>query len=221
MDAPGDTQAATEVSRAEPEHVAPVRRRRRVRKFALGFVMLLALYFAFTFVQVWNASRTDSPRPSEAIVVLGAAQYDGRPSPALAARLDRAFELWEDGVAPRIVTTGSNMAGDRFTEAEAGAAYLIDRGVPADAIIAVEVGTNTWEELEATEERLSELGLSRVVLVSHPYHAHRVAQVADEVGLDASVVSTPGGAPLGRLLTEAAGASLGRLVGYRFLAELG
>jgi uncharacterized SAM-binding protein YcdF (DUF218 family) len=198
------------------------RRTRGVRRVAAVVVLVLAVaYPAVTFVQVWHAARVDERRPSDAIVVLGAAQYDGRPSPVLQGRLDTAAELWRAGVAPRIVTTGANQVGDRFTEAESGRRYLTEQGVPAEAIVAVPVGRNTWQELEATAAVLLAEGHEKVTLVSDPYHAYRIDQIADEVGLDGAVVSTPGSASLDRLLRETAGASLGRLVGYERLSRLG
>ena len=83
-----------------------------------------SLYVGVTFVQVWMASRHDGATKSDAIVVFGAAQYDGRPSPVLTARLDHALELWHEGLAPLIVVTGGKQPGDRFTEATASANYL-------------------------------------------------------------------------------------------------
>lgn len=194
---------------------------RRWRRLVAALAVLVVAYLGVTFVQVWRASRSDDPRPSDAIVVLGAAQYDGRPSPVFRARLDTAVDLWRAGVAPQIVTTGANQEGDRFTEAESGRSYLLELGVPEAAITAVPVGTNTWQELEATAEVLVPLGHGTVTLVSDPYHAYRVARIADAVGLDGAVVSTPGASSLGRLLQETGGASVGRLVGYERLSRLG
>lgn len=205
---------------AEP--TGPVRRARRVRagRVLVALAVMATAYVGFTFWQVWHAARTDTRRASDAIVVLGAAQYDGRPSPAFAARLDTALELYRQGLAPMIVTTGANQLGDRFTEADSGASYLHDRGVPDAAVRAVPIGTNTWEELDATAAVLRGLGHRRVVLVSDPYHAFRIDHVASEVGLDGVVVSTPGGAPFGRLVRETAGATVGRVVGYEVLSKL-
>ena len=93
---------------------------------------LVAGYYAVTLVQVYQTGRSDQARPVDAVVVMGAAQYDGRPSPQLAARLDHVVTLYDDGVAPLVVVTGGKQAGDRFTEAESSAQYLVDRGVPAD-----------------------------------------------------------------------------------------
>lgn len=216
----GDGFDPATVGVAEP--AAPDRRvRRRLGRIFVALAVLVLGYVAVTFWQVWQASRTDTPRASDAIVVLGAAQYDGRPSPVLQARLDTALALYRDGVAPLIITTGANQAGDRFTEAESGLAYLRDRGVPERALRAVPIGTNTWQELDATAQVLEGLGRSTVVLVSDPYHAYRVEHVAGEVGLDGVVVSTPGGAPFGRLVRETAGATLSRFVGYEALTGLG
>ena len=200
---------------------ARAHRRRWIGRFVLAAVLVLVGYLVLTFVQVLSASRDDDRVRSDAIVVLGAAQYDGRPSPVFQARLDTALRLYEDGLAPVIVTTGANQAGDRFTEAESGLAYLRDRGVPERALRAVPIGTNTWQELDATAQVLEGLGRSRVVLVSDPYHAYRVEHVADEVGLDGVVVSTPGAAPFGRLVRETAGATVSRFVGYGALTGLG
>ena len=104
-------------------------------------------YFAVSLFQVWSTGRTDQARPVDAIVVMGAAQYDGVPSPQLAARLDHVVELWPQGLAPLVVATGGNRPGDRFTEAQASAAYLTDRGVPADAILLEDQGTSSYESL--------------------------------------------------------------------------
>jgi uncharacterized SAM-binding protein YcdF (DUF218 family) len=214
----GSTSRAGAV--AEPAPTSGRARRRTIRAL-LGLAVLSGLYVSFTFWQVWHASRVDARRPSDAIVVLGAAQYDGRPSPVLQARLDTAYDLYERGLAPLVVTTGANQVGDRHTEAESGYDYLRDKGVPESALLAIPIGSNTWEELSATADELQARGGSSVVLVSDSYHAYRVDHVADEVGLDGVVVSTPGSAPLSRLLRETAGASVGRFVGYEALSKLG
>src|SRR3954469_8813970 len=108
---------------------------RIVLRIGLAIFTLVFVYLTVTFVQVWMASRRDEARPSDAIVVLGAAQYDGRPSKVLAARLDHAYDLYQAGIAPKIVVTGGRRTGDRFTEATAAATYLHRRGVPDNAIL--------------------------------------------------------------------------------------
>jgi len=147
--------------------------------------------------------------------VLGAAQYDGEPSPVLASRLDHAYALWDAGVADMVVTTGSNQPGDRFTEGYASYEYLLVEGIPDAELLVVTDGASSYEQLAATARQLRERDMSSVVLVSDPYHALRLRQIADQVGLDAVVSSTDGGSSIRQLLRETAAVSLGRILGYR------
>lgn len=188
---------------------------RRVRLAALAVVGLGFLYVGVTFIQVLVASGEDDRDPADAIVVLGAAQYNGEPSPVLARRLEHALELWDEGVAPLVVTTGSNQPGDVFTEGYAGFEYLRFAGIPEEELLVITDGSSTWEQLAATARQLRARELESVVLVSDPYHAFRLRQIAGEVGLDASVSSTDGGSSIRQLLRETAGVSLGRILGYR------
>jgi uncharacterized SAM-binding protein YcdF (DUF218 family) len=191
---------------------------------AVAIFTVIFLYLAVTFFQVWRSARRDDARPSDAIVVLGAAQYDGRPSPVLAARLDHALELYEQGVAPTIVVTGGRQPGDRFTEATAGATYLHEHGVPDDAILRETNGRSSWESLAAAGAFLEERDMTKVVLVSDPYHAARIEDIADEVGLDAVTSPTntspiSGGAEWKRFGTETLRVAAGRVFGYRRLEQ--
>lgn len=188
---------------------------RFIRRGVLVVVLVVVGYVGLTFLQVLLAAGEDDRSPADAIVVLGAAQYDGRPSPVLAGRLDHALELWQEGVADVIVTTGSNQPGDRFTEGFAGFEYLRFAGVPEEQILVVTDGDSTWEQLAATARVLRNEGLDRAVLVSDPYHALRLRQIADQVGLDAAVSSTDGGSSIRQLVRETAAVSLGRVLGYR------
>ena len=156
---------------------------------------------------------------------MGAAQYDGRPSPQLAARLDHVVELWPQGLAPLVVVTGGNIPGDRFTEAEASASYLAERGVPMDALLLENDGSNSYESLEGVAALLAERGLDEVLIVTDPYHALRSRLIAEEVGLNASVSSTDtsvvtGGESLRRHLQEAGGVAVGRIIGFDRLTRL-
>jgi len=156
-----------------------------------GAVLLLAVaYVGVTAVQVWSTSRRDERGPAEAIVVLGAAQYDGAPSPVFRARLDHALELWRSGVAPIVSVTGGGRPGDRSTEARAAADYLLARGMSDEDILREVEARNTWESLAATARFLRPRGLERVVLVSDPSHMHRIATIAEELGLEAEVSPT-------------------------------
>ena len=197
---------------------------RRVLRLAirLGAIAgaLSLIYLAVTFVQVWQASNRDEARASEAIIVLGAAQYDGEPSPVLARRLDHAAELYLDGIAPLVVVTGGRQPGDRFTEAGASAAYLEAHGVPGQAIEREVQGESSWESLAAAARFLRADGVTRVVLVSDPYHAMRIDGIAHDLGLDAVVSPSDGGAPLGSLLRETAAVAVGRVIGYDRLVQV-
>lgn len=176
----------------------------------LGF-----FYVGFNFLAVLVASGADQRQPVDAIIVLGAAQYDGEPSPVFQGRLDHAYSLWDEGIAPLIATTGSNQPGDRVTEGFAGFEYLRFEGVPETALLVITDGASTWEQLLATARQLRQRDLDSVVLVSDPYHALRLTQIADEVGLDASVSSTDGTTSIRNLARETAAVSLGRILGYR------
>lgn len=192
-----------------------------VRLVALAVIVAL-VYLAVIFAVVWHASGVDSRRHGDAIVVLGAAQYDGRPSPVLQARLDHAYELWKQHVAPLIVVTSGKQAGDRFTEAAAGARYLHGRGVPDSAILREVQGTSSWESLQAAARFLSQSGRTHVTLVSDSYHAARIADIAEELGLDAVTSSThllDGSAQWAKLAQETVRVAAGRVFGYDVLAR--
>lgn len=190
---------------------------RRAAIVGLGVLALGTIYLAVTFVQVWSDARLDQAGPADAIVVLGAAQYDGAPSPVLAARLDRAVELYEEGHARYVVVTGGRQEGDRFTQAAAGYRYLRERGIPDEVLLLEVDGTSTYSELAATARILDDRGLGSVLLVSDGYHSKRLLGIAGELGLDARVSPTSEGYGLRSLVRETAAVGLGRIVGYRRL----
>ena len=188
-------------------------------------VALLLGYYLITLWQVWSTGRSEQAQPVDAIVVMGAAQYDGRPSPQLAARLDHVVEIWPDGDAPLVVVTGGNQPGDRFTEAQASATYLIERGVPEGAILLENAGSDTIDSLDRVAAMLDERGLDTVLIVTDPYHALRSRMVAEEQGLTAYVSPTDtsvvtGTNSLTRHLKEAAVISVARIVGFSRLSGL-
>jgi len=188
-------------------------------------MMLAISYYAVTLYQVHSTARSDQARPVDAIVVMGAAQYDGRPSPQLAARLDHAADLWSVGIAKVMVVTGGNQPGDRFTEAEASANYLIERGVPAEAILQESRGHSSYASLDGVATLLHQRGLFRVLLVSDPFHSLRSRLIAQELGLVAYVSPTrtspvQGGAETAKEMEEAAGIAVGRIIGFKRLLSL-
>lgn len=180
-------------------------------------LVLGLVYLVVIAAQVVLSSRQDQREQVDAIVVLGAAQYDGTPSPALQGRLDRALELYQDGLAPRIVLTGAKQPGDRFTEAFAGYRYLTEQGVPEASLTIVDDGASTYESLAAASRVLRADGDDRVLLVSDSYHNRRLKGIASEVGLEAWVAPTEGSASAGQLAGETARVAVGELIGYRRL----
>jgi uncharacterized SAM-binding protein YcdF (DUF218 family) len=156
-----------------------------VSRVVAAAVLAAVLLIASTALAIWWTARQDSRPASEAIVVLGSAQYNGVPSSIFEARLEHAISLYEDGVAPVIVTVGGKADGDQFAEAEAGRDYLAGSGIPDEALLAVPEGVDTLESIRAVSTAFAERGWSRAVLVSDPWHAMRAERMAEDAGLDA------------------------------------
>jgi uncharacterized SAM-binding protein YcdF (DUF218 family) len=155
-----------------------------IRLLAAIFLTIVVI-FVITCVQVWYTGTTDDRRPSDVVVVLGASQYNGRPSAVFAARLDHALALYQAGVAPRVVTVGGRLPGDRFTEAQAGAHYLSDRGIPGEDLVVVGEGSDTLASLTAVAGVMDLHDWKRTVLVTDPWHTLRARAMARDLGLDA------------------------------------
>ncbi len=162
-----------------------------VRRAVVALVLVAMLVVGGTAASVWYVARGDARPVSDVILVLGAAQYSGKPSSVLEARLEQAKKLFDQGVAPRVVTVGGSQAGDRTTEAEAGADYLRDRGV--DEVVAVEEGIDTLTSLQAAAVLLDKRGWDTVVLVTDPWHSLRSRTMAGDVGIDAVTSPTRAG----------------------------
>jgi uncharacterized SAM-binding protein YcdF (DUF218 family) len=160
-----------------------------LNRVAGAAVLAFVLLIASTALAIWWNARQDSRPESDAIVVLGSAQYNGVPSSIFAARLEHAITLYEDGVAPVIVTVGGRAAGDEFTEAEAGQEYLANSGVSGDALLAVPEGVDTLESMRAVSAAFDERGWTSAVVVTDPWHAMRAERMAEDAGLD--VESSP------------------------------
>jgi uncharacterized SAM-binding protein YcdF (DUF218 family) len=207
---------------------APKRPRSILRRTLLMVTIVGVLGAAYVAVSIWqvrSAGARDEAQPADAIVVMGAAQYDGRPSPQLAARLDHVVDLWSQDLAPRVVVTGGNQPGDRFTEADASRDYLVERGVPESAILAESTGSSTHESLENVAELLADTDAT-VLIVTDPYHALRTKLTAQEVGFSQVHVSpTPtsvvtGTSELRRQIGEGVGVAVGRIIGFGRLSAL-
>ena len=204
-----------------------------VRRISLWLLAVLAVgvaYVGLTTFEVWRVglkSGIPATESFDAIVVMGAAQYDGRPSPQLAARLDHVVNLWKARVADTIVVTGGKQTGDRFTEAEASRRYLTDRGVVAAAIVEENSSRSTWEALHNVRALIdaSKLDIARIVIVTDPFHSLRSRLIAEENGFDAATSATTSSPVVGtkaleKHLKEGCGVALGRLIGFRRLWKI-
>lgn len=139
---------------------------------------------------IWWWAQRDDRRAADVIVVLGAAQYDGRPSPVLKARLDHAMALWDAGLAPRLLFTGGRRAGDAWSEAQAGRRYAIQHGVAPEAIMIETDSRTTAMSMRGAAAMLAPRGLTRVLLVSDPFHMLRLELLARLNGLEPRVSPT-------------------------------
>jgi uncharacterized SAM-binding protein YcdF (DUF218 family) len=148
-------------------------------------VLALVLLIVSTALAIWWNARQDSRPKSDAIVVLGTAQYNGVPSSIFQARLEHAMALYKAGVAPVIVTVGGKATGDRFTEAEAGKAYLAEGGVPRKALLAVPEGVDTLQSMRVVATAFAARGWKKAVLVTDPWHALRAERMAGDSGIQA------------------------------------
>lgn len=171
----------------EPSPVRP----RWVLRILVGALLVVAVIVGGSAFRVWQVARVDDRRPVDAVVVLGAAQYDGEPSSIFSWRLRHAQVLYDEGLTPLIVTTGGGQVGDAHTEAEAGRDYLVERGVPADAVLVVGEGADTLGSLRAVAAVGGSWG--DVLLVSDPWHSLRSRTMARDLGLDAYTSPTRSG----------------------------
>lgn len=174
-----------------------------VRRLVAALVLVVALVLAGTAADVWWTARTDDRQHTDAIVVLGASQYDGRPSAVLASRLDHARALFRDGVAPRILTVGGAAPGDRYTEAQSGEAYLRKHGVDRTRVLAIGKGRNTLQSLQALDSVMTARGWRSVTLVTDPWHSLRSRTMARDLGLTAQTSPTRKGPSVRTRETEA------------------
>jgi uncharacterized SAM-binding protein YcdF (DUF218 family) len=158
----------------------------RFLRQALGLLLLAAaIVYTVSLLMVLVVSQQDQRQPVDAIVVLGAAQYNGRPSPVLRARLDHALGLYRDRLAPLILVTGGIGRGDTTSEATVGRRYLMTHGVPPDTVVAQSEGRSTMASMTAVAAWLRPRSLRRVLLVSDPFHMFRLRLEARRTGLEA------------------------------------
>jgi uncharacterized SAM-binding protein YcdF (DUF218 family) len=188
------------------------------------FLTALLIYFSVTLVQVWLTSRHYDPHQAGVILVMGAAQYDGVPSPDLQSRLDEAETLFKAGDANLIMVTGGKEPGDVFTEAQAGARYLESKGVPARDILQAG-GNDSYQNISDAVPQLKARGISTVLVTTDPFHEDRSMAIVSSFDLTPSPTPTQdspirGWSTVPYFLKEAAGVGLGRVIGYNHLEWL-
>ena len=193
-------------------------------KLVLLLLAAVVVYYAATLVQVWLTSRRYDPVDAQAIVVMGAAQHDGVPSPDLRSRLGEALRLYHERHGHLFVCTGSMKPGPVATEAQSCMTYLTARGVPGPDVIEVG-GRSSWTELARAADSLRRLGDTSVLIVTDPFREDRSMAIATEVGLTphpAPAQASPiGGTSLALdFLKTAAVVAIGRIVGYKLLHEI-
>jgi len=191
----------------------------------IGVCLALASYVGIAAVTLTWAGTHQYTKTVDAIVVMGAAQYDGVPSPLLASRLEHALDLWKQKQAPVIAVTGGKRAGDRFTEGDTSRRWLTDRGVPAANVIVESVGHSTWESIENLAPLLNIANVHSVVVVSSSWHVQRAELSLEELGFRAQSSASPDGVLSGsseksKLIREIAGVSLGRVIGFGTLFDI-
>ncbi|MEI7622729.1 MAG: YdcF family protein [Actinomycetes bacterium] len=192
---------------------------RWVIRLVFGLFAVIVLYLGVTFAQVWWSARQDNTAPAAAIVVMGAAQWNGSPSPVLKGRLDHAADLYKAGAAPVVIVAGGKKSGDKETQGLVSFEYLRAKGIPESAIKIEVDGTNSFEELSSSAFIMRQAGLDpRAIIVTDPYHAYRSAAIANEVGLSAHVSPTNAPSTSSDYVRETGAVAIGRIIGYRRLA---
>lgn len=174
-----------------------------VRRLIVGVLVVVVVVVGITALHVWSVARQDHRDKVDAIVVLGASQFDGRPSSIFAARLDHGARLLKAGVAPRIITIGGSRPTDRFTEAAAGKRYLEKYGPPEAEILAVEQGGDTLESMRALAPFMRQHGWRSAVLVTDPWHEARSRRIARDQGIKATTSPSRSGPAVATRATQA------------------
>jgi uncharacterized SAM-binding protein YcdF (DUF218 family) len=158
---------------------------RTLARLILAVLILTVVGLGYLAFRIWDQGGRDDRRAADAIVVLGAAQYDGRPSPLFAARLDHAIDLFHAGLAPILIVTGGKAQGDRTTEAASARAYAIARDVPASAILVEDQSRTTLQSIRGVAALMRVAHVRSAVFVSDPSHMFRVLWMASDAGISA------------------------------------
>ncbi len=209
-----------EESTRQPSH-------HRLRPLTLVLSVLLVFigYFLTNLWLVFNESNVSTSSVAPAAIVMGAAEFNGRPSQVFKARLEQALRLYEDGQTKQIFVVGGSLVGDKYSEAGVGRTFLIAHDVPASEVVAVPRGDDSYESIAAAASIIRKSSARAVIMVSDSFHSYRIVQIADSLGLIAQPSPDRNSPIMGVLkfdymLREAVAVSAGRIFGYRTLSEL-
>jgi uncharacterized SAM-binding protein YcdF (DUF218 family) len=157
----------------------------RFFRILMGGLLVAGLIWGVNLLAVYLFGLRNEARPADAIVVLGAAQYQGKPSPVLKARLDHAIELYRDSIAPALILTGGVGVGDTLSEAEVGRRYAMKAGVPRARILIEQAGISTEQSMRTVARLMHSRGMHSAVMVSDPFHMLRLRILARRLGIQA------------------------------------
>lgn len=175
-----------------------MRERHWLRDLLTAAVVLSLALATLTFVKIRRQSSRDEARPANCIVVFGAAEYSGHPSPVLRARLDHAYSLFQRGLAPLVITTGGYGGDPRFSEGGVGRVYLMGRGIPETDIIAETQADNTDESVERVAAIMNTNRLHTCIAVSDGYHIFRIKKMLERQGFTVYGAPRPQARPVSR-----------------------
>ena len=159
--------------------------------FGIAVLAGISIYGIYLYGQIRDSATRDEAQHADAIVILGAAQYNGRPSPVLKARLDHAYELFKDGYAPAIITTGSYGPDPNFSEAQVSTKYLVQRGVDAASILTEQGSGTTYDSIRAASNLIHQKGWKSALVVSDGFHLFRVKKMFGDNGIIAYTSPAP------------------------------
>jgi len=157
-----------------------------IRRVIAAILLVIIAVPLYAVAMTWHAANNPLTRNGDVIVVLGAAQLDGRPGEVLQARLDEAKRIYDLGLAPRIITVGAGAPGDRTTEAASGKYWLATHGIKSKNISALEVGRDTWVSTESYVKFMKLKKIKDVIIVTDPFHCRRAMTMANDLGVVAT-----------------------------------
>lgn len=165
---------------------------RKILKPLLYLFLICTFLWTVLVVRIYIDSITEQRAKVDAVVVMGASQWNGRPSPALKARLDHALRIYNEGIVKYIILTGGIAPGDTVSESAVGKEYLADKGIPENVIFIEEKGHTTLESIREVSRIVKDKDINRIIFVSHGYHLYRVRKIAESMDIEDPLISAVG-----------------------------